>query len=272
MFLKAFRKYCDFQTRSNRHEFWGYLIPLFVIDVALLILIGIMCIVMYKNGIIYDGITEEELLRNFGKSSHVWALLSMILACGLVSCPAYAVATRRLHDTGKSAWWLLINIIPVIGHIWFLILMLFPGEKGENQWGPASCNDDTNQIALCGHYYKKAICNYFNFIGKATIEEYFGFSFMVIVVNLCICVLAFICGYILQVMGYNYEHVWKFIYGGTVLILACYGVFLVIPALTLNIRRLRDTKYSPWLIFLLLIGNIGTILVQIFSCQPSKKD
>ena len=47
-----------------------------------------------------------------------------------------AVAVRRLHDTGKSGWMMLIGLIPVIGGIWLLILMLTDGQPGENKYGP----------------------------------------------------------------------------------------------------------------------------------------
>lgn len=50
--------------------------------------------------------------------------------------PSLAVAVRRLHDVGKSGWWIFINLVPLIGSIWFLILMLQDSQPGENQYGP----------------------------------------------------------------------------------------------------------------------------------------
>ncbi|MBR4975355.1 MAG: DUF805 domain-containing protein [Bacteroidales bacterium] len=49
--------------------------------------------------------------------------------------PTLAVGARRLHDIGKSGWWLLISLIPVIGWILLLIFFVKDGQPGVNQWG-----------------------------------------------------------------------------------------------------------------------------------------
>lgn len=50
--------------------------------------------------------------------------------------PALAVTVRRLHDTGRSAWWLLIPLVPLIGAIIFLVFMFQDSQPAENQYGP----------------------------------------------------------------------------------------------------------------------------------------
>ncbi len=51
--------------------------------------------------------------------------------------PGLAVTVRRLHDTGRSGWWCFINLIPLIGNIWFFILVYcVDSQYGENQYGP----------------------------------------------------------------------------------------------------------------------------------------
>ncbi len=49
--------------------------------------------------------------------------------------PNLAVSVRRLHDTGRSGWMLLISIIPIIGSIWLIILLVTDGHPGENEYG-----------------------------------------------------------------------------------------------------------------------------------------
>ncbi len=49
--------------------------------------------------------------------------------------PGLAVAVRRLHDTGKSGWMLLIALIPLVGAIWLIVLMATNGTPGNNQFG-----------------------------------------------------------------------------------------------------------------------------------------
>jgi len=50
--------------------------------------------------------------------------------------PSLAVGVRRLHDTGRSGWWLLISLIPLIGTIWLFILLVLDSNPGDNKYGP----------------------------------------------------------------------------------------------------------------------------------------
>lgn len=50
--------------------------------------------------------------------------------------PTLALWMRRLHDTGKSGWWLLISLVPAVGSIVLLIFALLDSQPGDNQYGP----------------------------------------------------------------------------------------------------------------------------------------
>jgi len=52
-----------------------------------------------------------------------------------ITIPFLAVGVRRLHDVGKSGWMLLITFIPLIGTIWFLVLLCTDSQQGSNKWG-----------------------------------------------------------------------------------------------------------------------------------------
>jgi uncharacterized membrane protein YhaH (DUF805 family) len=65
------------------------------------------------------------------KESVFFYLVYLVLAI----IPSIAVSVRRLHDLGKSGVWFLINFIPFIGAIWFLILTCMEGQSKPNQWG-----------------------------------------------------------------------------------------------------------------------------------------
>jgi len=54
----------------------------------------------------------------------------------LVLIPGWAVLFRRLHDTDRSAWWLLLVLIPVLGWLVILIFNCQRGTPGENRFGP----------------------------------------------------------------------------------------------------------------------------------------
>lgn len=50
--------------------------------------------------------------------------------------PGIAVGVRRLHDTGKSGWYLLLGLIPCVGGIILLVFFVTAGDVGENEYGP----------------------------------------------------------------------------------------------------------------------------------------
>ena len=62
-------------------------------------------------------------------------VLSGIYSLGVL-LPSLAVAFRRLHDTGRSAWWLLIGLIPLIGSIILLVFTCQDSQDNENKYGP----------------------------------------------------------------------------------------------------------------------------------------
>lgn len=56
--------------------------------------------------------------------------------CLFIIMPSLAVAVRRLHDSGRSGWWILISLIPFLGGIWLLVLLLMDSDPGDNKYGP----------------------------------------------------------------------------------------------------------------------------------------
>jgi len=62
-------------------------------------------------------------------------LFSGIFALALL-VPSIAVGVRRLHDTGRSGWWLLITLIPLIGAIVIIVFLIQDSVPGDNQYGP----------------------------------------------------------------------------------------------------------------------------------------
>jgi uncharacterized membrane protein YhaH (DUF805 family) len=115
-YLKALRQYADFTGRARRKEYWMFTLVSVIISFVLRFLDG----VLHPDG-------------NVG-------LLSMGLLEGLYSLavflPSVAVSVRRLHDTGRSGWWQLIGIIPVIGWIVIIVFLATDGERQPNAYGP----------------------------------------------------------------------------------------------------------------------------------------
>ena len=99
------KKYFCFNGRASRQEFWMWVLATFVIAFVL----GLIP----KAGGILAGL---------------WNLAVLL--------PYLGVTARRLHDTGKSAWLILLGLIPFIGHLIVLLLCIPEGTNGDNQYGP----------------------------------------------------------------------------------------------------------------------------------------
>jgi uncharacterized membrane protein YhaH (DUF805 family) len=67
----------------------------------------------------------------FGMSSTLSGLYTLA-----VLLPSIAVGIRRLHDTGRSGWWLLLSLIPLVGAIILIIYLCEDSKENENQYGP----------------------------------------------------------------------------------------------------------------------------------------
>ena len=104
----GFRKYAVFSGRSSRSAYWWWFLFAFLAGIAAQIL---------------DAIISTA------------PVINAIVALGLL-LPGLAVAVRRLHDRGKSGWWLFIGVIPIIGAIILLVWFVKEGDMGENGYGP----------------------------------------------------------------------------------------------------------------------------------------
>ena len=62
-------------------------------------------------------------------------LFSSVYAIAMI-VPSFAVLARRLHDTDRSGWWILIGLIPIIGTIVLFVFAVLDSEEGENRFGP----------------------------------------------------------------------------------------------------------------------------------------
>jgi len=113
-YLGVFKKYATFSGRARRKEFWMFILFNWIFSV---VLIGLDNLV---------GTTFEN--QSTGIFSALYSLAVMI--------PGLAVAVRRLHDTGKSGWYVLVVLIPLAGFIWYIVLQATEGQPGENQYGP----------------------------------------------------------------------------------------------------------------------------------------
>ena len=112
--MRPLKRYADFSGRAPRAEYWWFYL---------------LTVVAYLVGTILDSLlgTDEAL----GSSG----IITLLLVLGLL-IPSLAAGARRLHDTDRSGWWLLIAFIPLVGVIVLLVFFVLEGTKGDNRFGP----------------------------------------------------------------------------------------------------------------------------------------
>lgn len=107
-YMKALKNYVGFEGRARRKEYWNFALFNFLISLALAVV---------------DAMLETGVLTGlYG--------LAVLL-------PGLAVSVRRLHDTNRSGWWLLIGLVPVVGAIALLVFALLDSDPGPNRYGPS---------------------------------------------------------------------------------------------------------------------------------------
>ena len=113
-YLEALKKYVVIDGRARRKEYWFFVLFYIIIAAVLGFIDGMTGTISVQYGV---------------------GLLSGIFVLAMI-VPSITVAIRRLHDTDRTGWWILIAFIPLIGGIWLLVLMVFDSTPGDNKYGP----------------------------------------------------------------------------------------------------------------------------------------
>ncbi len=112
-YIDAWKNYVNFQGRARRKAYWMF---------ALFNIIAIIALGVIEGAIGLSGQSGYGILTGLYS-------LAIIL-------PGLAVAVRRLHDTGRSGWWILIGLVPLVGPIVLLVFFVQDSQPGSNQYGP----------------------------------------------------------------------------------------------------------------------------------------
>jgi uncharacterized membrane protein YhaH (DUF805 family) len=126
-YLMVLKRYAEFSGRSRRKELWMFLLFNMIIAIVLTVA-GIM------------------LAAQGSSLGTVFSALNLIYSLAVL-VPSLAVEVRRLHDIGKSGWWLLMALVPIVGAILLLVWFVSDGQPGDNQYGP---NPKTSASAIIG--------------------------------------------------------------------------------------------------------------------------
>lgn len=115
--LRPWRQALDFKGRATRREFW---------------LLQLQIMALWIGGALALGGTVRSLDTPAVAGPLSLLFLALIVFLVIVGLSA---AVRRLHDHDKTGWMYLLALVPLIGWIFFLIMMLTPGTRGENSYG-----------------------------------------------------------------------------------------------------------------------------------------
>lgn len=141
---RPIQKYADFSGRAPRAEYWWWTLAIIVVAIVISIIESILGL--------------NQMVGPYGPLSLIFMLALLV--------PGLAVTARRLHDTNRSGWWMLVAVIPyailgfmagsatasgdmsamataglfgivaLVGAIVLLVFMVLPGNKGDNRFGP----------------------------------------------------------------------------------------------------------------------------------------
>ena len=100
----CYKKFFDFSGRASKSEYWWF---------------------QLYNTILY--------ILTFVFQNDLALLFSILGIANLI--PVFAAGVRRVHDSNKSGWWILISFVPIIG-LYIIVLLITDGSKGKNRFGP----------------------------------------------------------------------------------------------------------------------------------------
>ncbi len=107
-YVAVLKKYTEFSGRAHRQEYWMFVLFNIIISLAIAFV--------------------EQI-------AGIPGIVSVLYTLGVL-LPSIAVGIRRLHDTGRSGWWLLIALVPILGAIVLLVFFVQDSRPGSNQFGP----------------------------------------------------------------------------------------------------------------------------------------
>ena len=112
-YLHVLKNYATFSGRARRKEYWMF----FLFNVLISLGLGVLDVVAGTYSVEYET----------GFFSALYSLLVLI--------PSIAVSVRRLHDTNRSGWWIVISLIPIIGVLVLFVFTCLDSQPGTNRFG-----------------------------------------------------------------------------------------------------------------------------------------
>jgi len=115
-FVDYWKNYFNFKDRTSRKDFWMTILFIFIISFVI--------------GLIFPGTSStsgNSFEYHASVVASIWSLATFI--------PSLAMEVRRLHDINKSGWWVLIELVPIVGIIVLLVFYCSKSVDADNKYG-----------------------------------------------------------------------------------------------------------------------------------------
>ena len=122
--------FTSFEGRINRKPFWLSLLALIILEWIVMLVLGAVFGTSMMTGV------DPNMPPGEAAAMATKGMIPSIVVSLLFLYPALAIYAKRWHDRGKSGWWSMIMLVPLVGVIWFLVECGFlRGTEGPNQYG-----------------------------------------------------------------------------------------------------------------------------------------
>ena len=122
-YLKVLNNYASFRGRARRKEYWIFTLVNVVFTIVAIVLDNLV------------RLTFEGSVYGFLSTAYILATI----------VPSFSVLVRRLHDIGKSGWYVLVYFVPLLGGLILLAFTVTDGDYGENDYGPDPKDEERNR-------------------------------------------------------------------------------------------------------------------------------
>jgi len=112
-FIEGLKAYAVFSGRASRKAYWNFFLVYLIVSIVATALDAIIGKLDMKSG--------------FGPISGLFYLGTLL--------PSTGIAVRRLHDTDRRGWWVLVLLLPLVGLVWYCVLLARAGTPGPNRFG-----------------------------------------------------------------------------------------------------------------------------------------
>lgn len=230
--IDEFKRLCA--GRASRKEFWA----LWLLTIAMVVVSVLMFV-----------LSKWLLVLTVAISSVIWWVLTI---------PFQALMLRRLHDTDRSGWWLLIGFVPVIGWIVLLIFWAQRGTSGDNRFG-------SDPLATqSGMSLKEALARayglYLTLIsGRISRSQHWYYVFIALVLGVVLNFVPMAFGRHIPMLELPAECL--------LFVPNMLWAFISAPAsVAFPLRRLHDAGHSAWFALLFFIPVIGWLILLVLFC------